>query len=80
MRILHACKGVHTLFTGKRKREREREGGRERERDKEREREIKRERERERERERDVEYVENCYFYFLKGMTDALAPFSYLLL
>ncbi len=42
-----------------------REGGREREREKE----------RERERERDVQ---NCYFLFLKGMTGALAPFSYL--
>jgi hypothetical protein len=28
------------------------------------------------ERERDVEYVQNCLF--LKGMTGALAPFSYL--
>ncbi len=37
-------------------------------------------RERERERERDVEYVQICYFLFLKGMTGALAPFSYLVL
>jgi hypothetical protein len=29
-----------------------------------RERERERERERKRERERDVEYVQNCYFYF----------------
>jgi hypothetical protein len=35
-----------------------------------------RERERERERERDVEYVQNGYFLFFKGMTGALAPFS----
>jgi hypothetical protein len=35
-----------------------------REREKERDREIKREREGERERERNVEYVQNCYFYF----------------
>jgi hypothetical protein len=53
---LYACKGAHTLFTGQRERERER--------DKERERERKKERGRERERERDVEYVQNCYFYF----------------
>ena len=36
----------------------------ERERDRDRERETERERERERERKRDVEYVQNCYFYF----------------
>jgi hypothetical protein len=35
------------------------------------------ERERERERERDVQI---CYFYFLKGMMGALAPFSCLVI
>ncbi len=39
-------------------------------------REREREGERERERERDVELL----FLFLKGMTGALAPFSYLVL
>ncbi len=48
--------------------------------------EREREREREREKEergeggRDVKYVHNCHFLFLKGMTGALAPFSYLVL
>jgi hypothetical protein len=46
---------------------REREGGRERE------REIERERKRERERCPEL-------FLFLKGMTGALAPFSYLVI
>jgi hypothetical protein len=52
---------------------REREGG-ERERERERERDGERERERdgERERERKREYL------FSKGMTGAMAPFSYL--
>ncbi len=31
-----------------------------------------------RERERDVEYVQELLFLFLKGMTGALAPLSYL--
>ncbi len=83
----------HTLFTGQREKENERKRGRERkwegEREKqaeflclqgctqplhqsEREREIKRERERERER------CRIWLFLFLKGMTGALAPFSYL--
>ncbi len=63
-----------------REREIEREGGRERKRERERERERGREGERvrKRERERDVEYANKCYFLFLKGMTGALAPFSYL--
>jgi len=44
-----------------------------------RERERKREGERESEKERRRErYVQNCYFLFLKVMTGALAPFSYL--
>jgi hypothetical protein len=50
------------------------------------EREIKREREREREGEREKEKEVNMYFnclellfLFLKGMTGALAPFSYLM-
>ncbi len=65
----------------KRKREtdiyREKEGGRERGREKEggRERERKRERERGREREKEREII-----VILKGMTGALAPFSYLVL
>ncbi len=61
---------MHTLFTGQRERKgggREKEGGG-RERERERERERKKEGGRERERER----------IFLKGMTGALAPFSYL--
>jgi hypothetical protein len=61
--------GLHTLFIGQRERKRERE--RERERD----REGGRKRGRERERERCPEL-----FLFLKGMTGALAPFSYLVL
>ncbi len=59
--------GSHTLFTGQRERERERERVcvcvKKRE-----------ERERERERERCPELL----FLFLKGITGALAPFSYL--
>jgi hypothetical protein len=80
--VLYACKGVHTrahpLHQSDRKRERERE----RERDK-RERERDEEREGERERERDVEIVIEFISLLLslpalKGMTGALAPFSYL--
>jgi hypothetical protein len=37
-----------------------------------------RKRERKRENEKEGER-ENCYFLFVKGMTAALAPFSYLL-
>ncbi len=60
----NACKGTYTLFTGQReKRERGRERKREGEREKGREREGGREKER---------------VFNLKGMTDALAPFSYL--
>jgi hypothetical protein len=50
----------------------EKEEGRERVRKRERERERGREREKEGERERKREYI------FLKGMTGALAPYSYL--
>jgi hypothetical protein len=63
--MLYACQGVHTLFTS----QRERESKRERKRKREREKEIQREKERERERKRE--------YLFLKGMTGALAPFSY---
>ncbi len=64
-----------------RKREREIKKERGREREKKRERGRKRERERERKREREKER-ENivALFLFLKGMTGALAPFSYLVL
>ncbi len=60
-------------------REREKQGWRDSNREGERERirEKNREGGRKSERERDVEYVQNCLF--LKGMTGALAPFSYLL-
>ena len=54
---------------------------RDRERERERERERKREREREKERERERESSKICpelLFLFLKGVTGALAPFSYL--
>jgi hypothetical protein len=60
------------------KRERGGEREKERGRDRKRERERKREGVRKRGRERDEEYVQNCYFYFFKEMTGALAPFSYL--
>jgi hypothetical protein len=60
-----------------RKRERERENVRKREREIERERKWEGERERKKEGERDVEY--GCFILFLKGMTGALAPFSYLI-
>jgi hypothetical protein len=64
-----------------REREREGEGEGERERERKREREKKRVRWRKREREeRDVEYIQNCYSFFLRGMTGGLAPFSYLVL
>ena len=65
--MLYACKGAHNLFTGQREIEKERE------------------KEEERERERDViEHISllltiaELLFLFLKGMTGALAPFSYL--
>ncbi len=48
---------------GEREREREREKGKE----KERGREKQRQREEERDREIDVEYVQNCYFYFKRN-------------
>ncbi len=73
--MLYACNGAGVLYAretdrqrktleGRRERGKEikREGGRERERDKERRRE--RERLRERERFKDVEYGQNCDFYF----------------
>ncbi len=50
-------------------------------RERERERERKRGRERKREREREIEICRICpgfLFLFLKGMTGALEPFSYL--
>ncbi len=64
---------------GERKREREKEGGREREKERERESELERVRKKEREKEggRERERVRKRYI-FLKGVTGALAPFSYL--
>jgi hypothetical protein len=64
-----------TFFASERKREKERERERKREICKERAREREKEggRDREKERERESEI-----FLFLKGMTGALAPFSYL--
>ncbi len=63
--MLYASKGAHNLFTGQREREKEGEV--------------------ERERERDVIElisllltIAELLFLFLKGMTGALAPFSYL--
>jgi hypothetical protein len=56
---------------------RERERGRERERERERVRKREREKDRERERER-CRICPELLFLFLKGMTGALAPFSYL--
>ncbi len=71
-----------------REREKEGERGRKREKEGERGREREREGERGRERERDVEYGYWIYFivftmpellFFLKGMTGALTPLSYLI-
>jgi hypothetical protein len=62
-------------------RERERENGRLRDREREKEKEGERERDRERERQR--QRCRKCpewLFLFLKGMTGALAPYSYILL
>jgi hypothetical protein len=59
--------------------ERKREGERERERNREKERERERKREKERERER-CRICPELLFLFLKRMTGALAPFSYLVL
>ncbi len=74
--MLYACKGEHTPFTGQRERERERE------RDKERQRKRDREGEKEREREMQNMVIEFISLLLtmaaLKGMTGALAPFSYL--
>ncbi len=58
----------------KRKRERERDKGRKRKREKAK----RRKREIERQRERCIIWLLN--FYFLKGMTGALAPFSHVVL
>jgi hypothetical protein len=57
-------------------REREREWEREKQGETATGRERKKQERREKECERDVEYVQNCLF--LKGITGALAPFSYL--
>jgi hypothetical protein len=89
-RALRACfmlAKVHMPTSLVIERERERERDREREREREREKERKRERERdrvrkrERGRERERERCRKCpelLFLFLKGMTGALSPFSYL--
>ncbi len=78
---------VRTPSSSVREREREREGGRERERGGERDRGREREKEGGRERKREGEREkeggrerkrERESIYFLKGMTGALAPFSYL--
>ncbi len=64
-----------------REREREKEREKAREKERERERERKRERKKRRERERERERCRMCselLFLFLKGMTGAEAPFSYL--
>jgi hypothetical protein len=62
-----------------RERKREKERERERQREKERDRERKREQERERERERErCRICPELLFLFLKGMTGALAPFTFL--
>ncbi len=61
--MLYACKGVHTLLTGQRERERGRGRERERVRDRKRER---------------CRICPELLFLFLKGMTGALVPFSYL--
>ncbi len=73
---------AHPLHQSEREREkereREREKERERKRERERERETERERKRERERERegDVEYVQNCYFYFWREYDGCLGTFK----
>jgi hypothetical protein len=75
-----SAKAGESFFPGQRERGRERE----REKERGRERERKKEGGRERERGRDVEYGYRIYFIafnngrFYKGMTGALAPFSYL--
>ncbi len=80
---------AHPLYRSERKRERERERERGRQREKEggrarkKEGEREKERERERGRERERESCRICpelLSLFLKGMTGALAPFSYLVL
>jgi hypothetical protein len=70
-----ACKGVHTLFTGQRERERDWIFMLARVRTPS---STVRERERERERKRERERCRIWLFLFLKGMTGALAPFTYL--
>ncbi len=64
--------------TDQRERERERERKKERDKEREGEREREREKDRERGRERGRERERELLFLFLKGMTGALAPFSYL--
>ncbi len=70
---------MHTLFYRQRERER---GDRERKRAGERERrERERKRAGERESKKEGEREKKCNFYlFLKGMTGALTPFSYLVI
>jgi hypothetical protein len=85
---VQAClqKCAHPVHQEEREIKREREGEREREREREKEgerergREIEREGDRERggERKRERERCIIWLFCFLKGMTGALAPFSYL--
>jgi hypothetical protein len=58
---------VHTPSSPVRERERKRGIWRERERERERERKRDGEREIEREIERDLEYVQTCYFLFLRN-------------
>ncbi len=65
---------MHTLLIGQREAEKEREKKRERERERGREKEGEGERESVRKRERKL------LFLFFKGMTGALASFSYLVI
>ncbi len=84
--MLYACKGTHTLFTSQRERKGEIERDKERERGRERKTEKKGggERKRERGREREmlkmvIEFISLLFtMAALKGMTGALAHFSYL--
>jgi hypothetical protein len=73
--VLYACKGsTPSSLVRKREGERKRERGRGRESKRERERGREKGIESEKEGEREREYL------FLKGMTGALAPFSYLVI
>ncbi len=69
--------GANTLFTGQRERKRDGETEREREGETERERQRLKEGETERERKREAE-LSRIVTFISKGMTVALAPFSYL--